>query len=103
MKIQIENLNAQMRGVKLTLHQRADALIEFNKLVEYTESLESKVEKLPLVSIIESIYSEIETRILEARKDECWDEVDIADKYGVIDGLKQAKFIVDEHKSKYSL
>ena len=51
MKIQIENLKAQMRGVELNIHQRADALIEFNKLIEYTENLESKVENLGLFSV----------------------------------------------------
>lgn len=54
MKIQIENLKAQMRGVELNMHQRADALIEFNKLVEYTENLESKVENLGIHGVSES-------------------------------------------------
>jgi hypothetical protein len=39
----IENLKAQMQGHELNIRQRADALIEFNKLLEYTEELESKV------------------------------------------------------------
>lgn len=40
MKIQIENLKAKMTGRKLNLYQEADALIEFNKLIEYVEELE---------------------------------------------------------------
>ena len=40
MKIQIENLKAQMRGRELNIHQKADALIEFNKLLDYVEELE---------------------------------------------------------------
>jgi len=40
MEIQIENLSAQARGMNLTLHQKADALIEFNKLIKYMEELE---------------------------------------------------------------
>ena len=40
MKIQIENLKAQMQGRNLTIHQKADALIEFNKLLDYVEELE---------------------------------------------------------------
>ena len=46
MKIQIENLKAQMQGKKLNLHQRADALIEFNKLVEYVKELKEENRKL---------------------------------------------------------
>ena len=56
MKIQIENLKAQMRGIKLNLHQRADALVEFNKLVEYTENLEIKVENLGIHGVINWAY-----------------------------------------------
>lgn len=64
MKIQIENLKAQMRGVKLNIYQRADALIEFNKLVEYTESLESKVKNLGIHSVVltTSVDSKHETK-----------------------------------------
>ena len=40
MKIQIENLKAQMRGRELNIYQKADALIEFNKLLDYVEELE---------------------------------------------------------------
>lgn len=51
MELQIENLKAQMRGDKLNIHQRADALIEFNRLVEYTETIEVKVKTLGLFSV----------------------------------------------------
>ena len=40
MKIQIENLKAQMTGRELNIHQKADALIEFNKLLDYVDELE---------------------------------------------------------------
>ncbi len=40
MKIQIENLKAQMQGRELNIHQKADALIEVNKLIDYVEELE---------------------------------------------------------------
>ena len=40
MKIKIENLKAQMQGRKLNIYQKADALIEFNKLLDYVEELE---------------------------------------------------------------
>jgi len=40
MRIRIENLKAKMRGVELTLHQKADALTEFNNLLDYVEKLE---------------------------------------------------------------
>lgn len=40
MKIEIENLKAQMTGRNLNIHQKADALIEFNKLLDYVEELE---------------------------------------------------------------
>lgn len=40
MKIQIENLRAQMRGVQLNGYQRALALDEYYKLLDYVEELE---------------------------------------------------------------
>jgi len=40
MKIEIENLKAQMAGRELNIYQKADALIEFNKLVDYVNELE---------------------------------------------------------------
>jgi len=40
MKIEIENLKAQMQGFDLNIYQRADALIEFNKLLDYVKELE---------------------------------------------------------------
>lgn len=40
MKIQIENLKAQMQGRELNIYQKADALIEFNKLLDYVQELE---------------------------------------------------------------
>lgn len=38
--VQIENLKAQMQGKELNIHQKADALIEFNRLLDYVEELE---------------------------------------------------------------
>lgn len=40
MKIQIESLKAQMQGRELNIYQKAEALIEFNKLLDYVEELE---------------------------------------------------------------
>jgi hypothetical protein len=40
MKIKIENLKAKMSGARLNIYQKADALIEFNKLIDYVEELE---------------------------------------------------------------
>ena len=40
MKIEIENLKAQMIGRELNIYQKADALIEFNKLIDYVNELE---------------------------------------------------------------
>jgi len=40
MKIQIENLKAQMRGVNLNNYQKALALNEYHKLIDYVERLE---------------------------------------------------------------
>ena len=39
-KPQIENLKAQMQGRELNIYQKADALIEFNKLLNYVSKLE---------------------------------------------------------------
>jgi len=40
MKIQIENLRAQMSGVQLNAYQRALALDEYYKLLDYVNELE---------------------------------------------------------------
>ena len=40
MKIQIENLRVQMRGVQLNNYQRTLALDEYYKLLDYVEELE---------------------------------------------------------------
>jgi hypothetical protein len=40
MKIQIENLRAQMRGVQLNAYQRGLALDEYYKLLDYVDELE---------------------------------------------------------------
>jgi hypothetical protein len=40
MKIQIENLKAQMRGVQLNAYQRGLALDEYYKLLDYVDKLE---------------------------------------------------------------
>ncbi len=37
MKEIIENLKAKMQGRELNIYQKADALIEFNKLIDYVE------------------------------------------------------------------
>ena len=58
MKIQIENLRAQMRGVQLNNYQRALVLDEYHKLLDYVEELEQL--NIPAVSgrspIASSIY-----------------------------------------------
>ena len=51
MKIQIENLRAQMRGVQLNGYQRALALDEYYKLLDYVEELE----KLTIPAVMESV------------------------------------------------
>lgn len=48
MKIQIENLKALMTGRELNIHQKANALIEFNKLLDYVDELEQLT--IPIVS-----------------------------------------------------
>ena len=48
MKIDIENLKAQMTGRELNIYQKADALIEFNKLLDYVNELEQLT--IPVVS-----------------------------------------------------
>jgi hypothetical protein len=40
LKIQIENLKAKMTGRELNIYQKSDALIEFNKLLDYVNELE---------------------------------------------------------------
>ena len=45
MHIQIENLKAWMRGEDLNIYQKADALIEFNRLIDHVDNLEKLCEK----------------------------------------------------------
>ena len=51
MKIQIENLRAQMRGAQLNGYQRALALDEYYKLLDYVEELE----QLTIPAVINSV------------------------------------------------
>lgn len=78
MKIQIENLKAQMQGRKLNIYQRADALTEFNKLLDYVEELEQLtipdvvkslkgVDKISLIEWREKTFREIGTNRFELR------------------------------------
>ena len=62
MKIEIENLKAQMQGFDLNIHQRADACIEFNKLLDYVKELEqlSANEDTKEVNIFELIREELD-------------------------------------------
>jgi hypothetical protein len=52
MKIEIENLKAQMTGKELNIYQKADALIEFNKLLDYVNELE----QLTIPVVVKSFY-----------------------------------------------
>ena len=54
MKIKIENLAAQMQGFDLNVYQKADALIEFNKLIDYVIELEQST--IPVVVSSEYCY-----------------------------------------------
>ena len=62
MEIEIENLKAQMQGFDLNIHQRADACIEFNKLLDYVKELEqlSANEDTKEVNIFELIREELD-------------------------------------------
>lgn len=51
MRPQIENLKAQMRGVQLSSYQRALALDEYYKLLDYVEELE----QLTIPAVISSV------------------------------------------------
>ena len=56
MKIQIENLRAQMRGVQLNGYQRALALDEYYKLLDYVEELE----QLTMPAVVDSLISKFQ-------------------------------------------
>jgi len=43
MNIQIENLKAKITGKELNIYQKADALIEFNKLLDYVDKIEQQL------------------------------------------------------------
>lgn len=62
MKPQIENLKAQMQGFNLTIMQRADALIEFNKLIEYVDGMEQQVSPDGLANVGGSLPTKEEVR-----------------------------------------
>ena len=70
MKIQIENLKAQMQGRELNIHQKANALIEFNKLLDYVEELEqcniaNVVDRLPEDKVIRDNAREMDEKQFE--------------------------------------
>jgi hypothetical protein len=70
MKIQIENLRAQMRGVQLNNYQKALALDEYYKLLDYVEELEQLtipdvVKSLPNDDEIEKAANEEASRIFD--------------------------------------
>ncbi|HBR32664.1 MAG TPA: hypothetical protein DD733_11345 [Clostridiales bacterium] len=69
MKIQIENLRAQMRGVQLNGYQRALALDEYYKLLDYVEELEQLT--MPAVSNLLCGFFEPDNKTSSATKCKC--------------------------------
>ena len=69
MKIQIENLRAQMRGVQLNGYQRALALDEYYKLLDYVEELEKLT--IPAVSNLLCGFFEPDNKTSSATKCKC--------------------------------
>lgn len=76
MKIQIETLTQKMQGRKLNIYQEADALIEFNKLTDYVEEMERKIEQIesqkdfckcekPKANYPEMIWCDICTKVID--------------------------------------
>jgi hypothetical protein len=59
MKIEIENLKAQMTGIELNIYQKADALIEFNKLLDYV----NKLEQLTIPRVVGTCCDDKETAL----------------------------------------
>jgi hypothetical protein len=53
---EIENLNHQQNGHNLNVFQKADAIIEFHKLIKYIEHLESEVQKDLIADVGETFY-----------------------------------------------
>ena len=58
MKIDVENLKAQMTGRELNIYQKADALIEFNKLLDYVNELEQLT-----IPVVVGSYSQEEIEV----------------------------------------
>jgi len=50
-KPETNNLTAFIQGHNLNVFQKADAVIEFNKLLEYIEYIESEVKKCDLADV----------------------------------------------------
>ena len=69
MKIKIENLKAQMQGFNLNIYQKADALIEFNKLLDYVSELEQGINDLIVVEL-----SDEEIKIITRQELEQWQQ-----------------------------
>lgn len=85
MKIQIENLRAQMRGVQLNSYQRALALDEYYKLLDYVEELE----QLTIPAAEEEIKANAQLTaaapdLLEALK-MCWASLQTYGDHQIID------------------
>lgn len=69
MDLQIENLNAKLAGHKLNIYQKADAKKELNKLIEYVNELETKVENLGLFDVRLSCFKEVFEKFQEIQEE----------------------------------
>lgn len=66
MNLQIENLKAQIRGLGLTAHQKGNALVEFESLINYIEELEAKNDEL--IKQLESLVSQKNALMVSVNK-----------------------------------
>ena len=67
MKIHIDNLTAKMKGFDLNIYQEADALVDFNRLVDYVDKLESDLQK---AEKIKQLLKEIQ--LYETDSNDAW-------------------------------
>jgi hypothetical protein len=89
MKIQIENLRAQMRGVQLNAYQRGLALDEYYKLLDYVDELE----KLTIPDVVKSLPTDecVEQWWAEGKEsDKFWQEAPYRTNGDVVEEIKTA-------------
>lgn len=86
MKLNINNLSALIKGVKLTTYQRSLAVDEWHKLIGHVNKLEENDIELSSDDKILGEFAEAETLLLRIQPD--GDDPDVAHLYAILEGWR---------------